>query len=126
MEPFMGVELTKNMRGEVKLPGKQQATEYHIENIIMDGDTMTSHIHDNVSKQIGIWSDVGHAKKALYGHLARLSATHKLVTKTVNDYLAKCFGYVLIQNKADAKGIRQGYKVIPKHAFGDHSLYQGS
>ena len=50
MEPAMGVELTKNMRGEVKLPGKQQATEYHIENIIMDGDTTTiSHIHDNVS-----------------------------------------------------------------------------
>ena len=44
----------------------------------------------------------------------------------MNDCLVKCFGYVLIQNKADAKGIRQGYRVIPKHAFGDHSLYQGS
>ena len=48
MEPSMGVELTKNMRGEVKLPSKQQAMEYHVENIIMDGDT-SSHIHDNVS-----------------------------------------------------------------------------
>ena len=48
MEPSMGVELTKIMRGEVKLPSKQQAMEYHVENIIMDGDT-TSHIHDNVS-----------------------------------------------------------------------------
>ena len=92
----------------------------------MDGDTTTSHIHDNVSQQIGIWSDLGHAKKALYGHILRLSATDKLVTKTVNDYLVKCFGYVLIQNKGDAKGIRQGYKVIPKHAFGEHSLYQES
>lgn len=27
----MGVELTKNMRGEVKLPSKQQAMEYHVE-----------------------------------------------------------------------------------------------
>ena len=34
MEPSMGEELTENMRGEVKLPGKQQATECHIENII--------------------------------------------------------------------------------------------
>ena len=71
-------------------------------------------------------SDVGHAKKALYGHLTRLSATHKLVTKTVNDYLAKCFGYVLTQNKWDAEGIRQGCRVILKHAFGDHSLCQES
>ena len=51
-----------------------------------------------------------------------LSATHKMVTKTVADYLGKCFSYLLTQNKGDAEGIRQGCRVIPKHAFGDHSL----
>lgn len=124
MEPSMGVELTKNMRSQTTR--QRTDAEYHIENVIIDGDTTTSHIHDNVSKQIRIWSDVGHAKKALYGHLKRLSATDKLVTKTVNDYLVKCFGYVLIQNKGDAEDIRQSCRVIPKHAFGDHSLYQES
>ena len=48
----MGVELTKNMRSQTTR--QRTDAEYHIENVIIDGDTTTSHIHDNVSKQIRI------------------------------------------------------------------------
>ena len=101
----MGVELTKGLVGQVELDtkGESQSIEYSVGNITMDGDTTTiSHIHENVSEEIGVWSDVGHAK-------------------TVVDYLVKCFGYVLTQNKGNPEGIRKGCKVIPSHAFGDHS-----
>ena len=117
-------ELTRGVVGQTELDtkGESQSIEYSVGNIIMDGDTTTiSHIHENVSEEIGVWSDVGHAKKALYGHLMRLSTSHKLMTKTVVDYLVKCFGYVLTQNKGNPEGIRKGCKVIPSHAFGDHS-----
>ena len=90
MEPSMGVELTKQLAGGLELDstGGKQSTEYSVDNTIMDGDTRTtSRIHENVSKEIGVWSDVGHAKKALYGHLIRLSTTHKSMSKTVTDYL---------------------------------------
>ncbi|XP_068694458.1 uncharacterized protein [Montipora foliosa] len=124
MEPSMGVELTKRLAGEVEINSKggNKPIEYNLNNIIMDGDTTTIfHIHENVSKEIGVWSDVGHAKKAPYGHLLRLSSTHKSMSKTVIDYLVKCFGYVLTQNKGNSEGICKGCKVIPNHAFGDHS-----
>ena len=77
----------------------------------MDGDTTTiSHIHENVSEEIGVWSGVGHAKKTLYGHLMKLSTSHKSMTKTVVDYLVKCFGYVLTQNKGNPEVIHKGCK----------------
>ena len=41
--------------------------------------------------------------------------------KTAIDYLLKCFGYVLTRNKGNPEGIQKGCKVIPNHAFGDHS-----
>jgi hypothetical protein len=88
----------------------------------MDGDTTTiSHIHKEVDPNIGIWSDIGHAKKALYGHLLAVGSSHKTLSKTVSEYLTKCFGYVLTQNKGNPEGISNGCKNIPKHAFGDHS-----
>ena len=124
MEPSMGVELTRGLTGELDLhnKGKGQSIKYSVGNIIMDGDTTTiSHIHQNVSDQISVWSDIGHAKKALHGHLLRISSSHKALSKTVIDYLVKCFGYVLTQNKGNPEGIRKGCKVIPNHAFGDHS-----
>ena len=120
----MGVELTKGLAGEMEVDNSEEtkSVEYSVDNIIMDGDTTTiSHIHDNVSEQIGVWSDVGHAKKALYGHLMKLSTSHKSMSKSVVDYLVKCFGYVLTQNKGNPEGICEGCKVIPNHAFGDHS-----
>ncbi|XP_074606562.1 uncharacterized protein LOC141859642 [Acropora palmata] len=124
MEPSMGVELTRGLTGELDLhnKGKGQSIKYSVGNIIMDGDTTTiSHIHQNVSDQISVWSDIGHAKKALHGHLLRISSSHKALSKTVIDYLVKCFGYVLTQNKGNPEGIRKGCKVIPNLAFGDHS-----
>ncbi|XP_074616472.1 uncharacterized protein LOC141875922 isoform X1 [Acropora palmata] len=124
MEPSMGVELTRGLTGALDLhnKGKGQSIKYSVGNIIMDGDTTTiSHIHQNVSDQISVWSDIGHAKKALHGHLLRISSSHKALSKTVIDYLVKCFGYVLTQNKGNPEGIRKGCKVIPNHAFGDHS-----
>ena len=88
----------------------------------MDGDTtIISHIRQNVNDQISVWSDIGHAKKALHGHLLRISSSHKALSKTLTDYLVKCFGYVLTQNKGNPEGIQKGCKVIPNHAFGDHS-----
>lgn len=93
----MGVELTKGLAGEIEVDniGETKSVEYSVHNIIMDGDTTTiSHIYENVSEQIGVWSDVGHAKKALYGPLMRLSASHKSMSKSVVDYLVKCFGCV--------------------------------
>ena len=68
----MGVELTKGVVGQTELDTKVegQSIEYSFGNIIMDGDTTTiSYVHENVSEEIGVWSDVGPAKKALYGHL---------------------------------------------------------
>ena len=61
MEPSMGIELTKGLAGEMKVDntGETKSVEYSVDNIIMDGDTTTiSHIHDNVSEQIGVCSDV--------------------------------------------------------------------
>ena len=41
----MGVELTKNLVGEMQIDEKP--VEYNVSNIIMDGDTTTiSHIHE--------------------------------------------------------------------------------
>ncbi|XP_020615725.1 uncharacterized protein LOC110053783 [Orbicella faveolata] len=124
MEPSMGVELTRSLTGELNLDNKRegQSIQYSVGNIIMDGDTTTiSHIHQNVNDQISVWSDIGHANKALHGHLLRISSSHKALSKTVIDYLVKCFGDVLMQNKGNPEGIRKGCKVIPNHAFGDHS-----
>lgn len=88
----------------------------------MVGDTTTvSHIHNEVNPNIEVWSDIGHAKKALRGHLITVGVKHKSLTKSVSDYLTKCFEYVLQQNKGDPQGISNGYKVIPKHAFGEHN-----
>ena len=58
----MGVELTRGLTGELDLhnKGKGQSIKYSVGNIIMDGDTTTiSHIHQNVSDQISVWSDIG-------------------------------------------------------------------
>ena len=117
----MGVELTRCLSGELDLnkKGEGQSIQYSVGNIIMDGETTTiSHIHQNVNDQISVWSDIGHVKKALHGHLLRISSSHKALSKTVIDYLVKCFGYVLTQNKGNPEGIRKGCKVIPSHAFG--------
>lgn len=102
--------------------GNSTSVQYGIGNIIMDGDTTTiSHIHNDVDENIGVWSDVGHAKKSLYGHLIKVGEHHKLLSKSVAEYLTKCFGYLLTQNKGNPDKIAKGCTSIPKHAFGDHS-----
>jgi hypothetical protein len=102
--------------------GDTRNITYGMGNIIMDGDTTTiSHIHTEVNDKIGVWSDIGHAKKSLYGHLMKIAENHKNLTKSVVEYLTKCFGYVLNQNKGNPEEIAKGCKVIPNHAFGDHS-----
>ena len=124
MEPSMGVEMSKNLSGEIVLgkEGDSTTVSYSLGNIIMDGDTTTiAHVNQEVDEAIGNWTDVGHAKKALLGHLITVGAKHKSLTKQVIEYLGKCFTYVLTQNKGDASEIRRSCKVIPKHAFGDHS-----
>ena len=53
----MGVELTKRLAEEVEIDSKggNKPIEYNLNNIIMDGDTTTIfHIHENVSKEIGV------------------------------------------------------------------------
>ncbi len=115
----MGVKLSKNLKGEVEVDtsGGSRSIKYSVGNLIMDGDTTTiSHIHERVSKEIGVWSNVGCIKKALFSHPMKLS-----ISKTVVDYLVKCFGYVLAQNKGDPEAVREGCLVIINPAFGDQT-----
>ena len=92
----MGTQLAKDLSGKVKVStseGQASTIQYQLQNVIMDGDTTTiAHLHDEVDQEIALWSDVGHAKKALYGHLLKLGGKHKMMSKTVVEYLIKCFG----------------------------------
>lgn len=110
MQPAMGVELCQKVSGFIeKSDGSKE--KYQVGNIIMDGDTTTiSHIRQKIDPDISVWANVGHAKKALKGHLLKIGAKHKQLSTTVKDYLTKCFGYVLSTNKGKPDEISNGCK----------------
>ncbi|XP_078344011.1 uncharacterized protein LOC144629653 [Oculina patagonica] len=45
----------------------------------------------------------------------------KNITNKVIEYIQRCFGYALKQNKDNPDGVRKSLKAIVPHAFGDHS-----
>ena len=91
-----------------------------------DDDTTThSHIREKVPYGVEKQSDVIHTKRSMTSRLYKLKSEEKfpgcstLSTKVIN-YLGKCFGYCVAQNKDNADSLQAAIRNIVPHAFGKH------
>ena len=115
MEPHMATEMVKEINREH--PDCKVGT-------VVGDDDASSHAHllKEVDEELDKLSDKNHVRKNNGKELIVLSNKHKrILTKNVINYLKKCFGYMLVQNKNNPQGIIDGLDAIVLHAFGDHS-----
>ena len=112
MEPDVAVELANNA-------GKHGA---QISILVGDDDSSTiKKVRESVQHDVDKWSDTVHAKRSMASSLYSLQAKHKgVLSNKVIDYLLKCFGYALKQNKDNVEGLKASLKSIVPHAFGHH------
>ena len=112
MEPDAAVELATSTEKH----GAQVAV------LVGDEDSSTiKKVRESVNHEVEKWSDVVHVKRAFGSRLYALQEKYKgLLTATVINYLLKCFGYALSQNKGDADGLQKNLRAIVPHAFGKH------
>lgn len=88
---------------------------------IGDGDNSgISQIRANSSHNISKWLDPNHTEKSLNNFLFEIKPKHKF-DKSVIDYLKKCFGYALGQNRGDSLATAAAIRNIVNHAFGAHN-----
>ena len=86
-----------------------------------DGSTTIKKVRENVSHSVDKWSDTVHAKRSFGSHLYSLQSQHKgKLSGKVIDYLQKCFGYALRQNKDNVEQMKISLKAIVPRAFGEH------
>ena len=112
MEPDVGAELAKSC--------DEQGAQVAI--LVGDDDSATiKKVRETVSHAVNKWSDTVHAKRSFGSHLYSLQSKHKgKLSGKVIDYLQKCFGYALKQNKDDVEQLTSSLKAIVPHAFGEH------
>lgn len=91
MEPDVAAELANNS-------GKYGA---QISVLVGDDDSATiKKVRESVQHDVDKWSDIVHAKRSLATSLYALQPKHKgVLSGKVIEYLLKCFGYALKQNK---------------------------
>lgn len=112
MEPDVAAELANNS-------GKYGA---QISVLVGDDDSATiKKVRESVQHDVDKWSDIVHAKRSLATSLYALQPKHKRVLSgKVIEYLLKCFGYALKQNKDNVEGLKTSLRAIVPHAFGNH------
>lgn len=110
MEPDVAAELANNT-------GKHGA---QISILVGDDDSATiKKVRESVQHGVDKWSDIVHAKISIATSLYSLQAKHKgVLSSKVIDYLLKCFGYALKQNKDNVEGLKTSLQSIVPHAFG--------
>ena len=118
MEPDVAAELANNS-------GRLGA---QISVLVGDDDSATiKKVRESVAHDVDKWSDIVHAKRSLATSLYALQPKHKgVLSGKVIDYLLKCFGYALKQNKDNVEGLKTTLKTIVPHAFGDHNTCSSS
>ena len=104
MEPDVYVELVK----ACETSGNTEVTI-----LVGDDDSATIKKSETVKHSVEKWSDVVHAKRSFGSHLYSIQGKHKgnLSAKTI-DYLVKCFGYAVKQNKNDPDGLKKNLDSI--------------
>ena len=117
---------SKAMEPDVKAQlAKTCAVKYGAEVAILVGDDDSATIkkvRENVTHTVEKWSDIVHAKRSFVNNLYTLQPQHKgHLSSKVIDYLQKCFGYALKQNKDNVEGVKRSLKAIVPHAFGKHN-----
>lgn len=112
MEPDVAVELANN------------AGKHGVQISILvrdDGSSTMKKVRESVQHDVDEWSDIVHAKRSMATSLYSLQAKHKgVLSNKVIDYLLKCFGYALKQNKDNVEGLKTSLKSIVPHAFGHY------
>ncbi len=112
MEPDLGAELAATCENH----GVQVTI------LVGDDDSATiKKVRESVSHSVDKWSDTVHAKRSFGCHLYSLHSKHKgKLSANVIDYLQKCFGYALKQNKDNVEQLTRSLKAIVPHAVGEH------
>ena len=110
---------------ELNWPKHVQRVKYGAEVAILVGDDDSATIkkvRENVTRTVEKWSDIVHAKRSFVNNLYTLQPQDKgHLSSKVIDYLQKCFGYALKQNKDNVEGVKRSLKAIVPHAFGKHN-----
>ena len=96
-----------------------------------DDSTTLSQISEKVPYGVEKWSDTTHAKRSLTSRLYNISEHSKFkdcsaLSQKVINYLAKCFGYCVAQNKGNPSQLKKSLAQIVPHAFGDHASCSSS
>ena len=90
--------------------------------LVGDDDSSTiSKVRRSVDHEIKKWSDIVHAKRSFGSALYAVKPKYKSLTPMIIEYLQRCFGYALKQNKDDPEGVRKNLRAIVPHAFGEHT-----
>lgn len=90
--------------------------------LVGDDDSCTiKKVRESVTHEVDKWSDTVHAKRSFGTSLYTLQKNYKgtLSNKVIN-YLLKCFGYALSQNKCNVQGLQKNLRAIVPHTFGTH------
>ena len=119
---------SKSMEPNVAVDLFKRATESKIKYSVYTGDddtTTHSHIREKVPYDVEKQSDVIHTKRSLITRLYKLKTQEKfpgcsLLSAKVINYLGKCFGYCVAQNKDNPDALQAGINNIVPHAFGKH------
>ncbi|XP_078380315.1 uncharacterized protein LOC144663289 [Oculina patagonica] len=119
---------SKSMEPDVAVDLFQRATNDKIKYNVYTGDddtTTHSHIREKVPYAVEKQSDVIHTKRSLISRLYKLKSEKKfpgcstLSAKVIN-YLGKCFGYCVAQNKDNEASLQSAIRNIVPHSFGKH------
>ena len=94
MEPDVGAELAATCENQ----GAQVTV------LVGDDSATIKKVRESVSHRVDKWSDTVHAKRSFGSHLYSIQSKNKgKLSGKVIDYLQKCFGYALKQNKDNAE-----------------------
>ena len=100
---------------------------------IGDDDSLStlSQISDKVPYGVEKRSYTTHAKRSLTSRLNNISEHSKFkncsaLSQKVINYLAKCFGYCVAQNKENPSELKKSLAQMVPHAFGDHASCSSS
>lgn len=118
---------SKAMEADVCADLVQEFSEKHntqVAILVGDDDSSTiKKVRETVNHEVEKWSDVVHAKRSFGSALYSLQSKYKgdlNLSSKVIEYLQRCFGYALKQNKDNIDGVKSSLGAIIPHAFGDH------
>ena len=109
-----------NQMWVLSLPSLVTSKVLKVAILVGDDDSATiKKVRETVSHAVNKWSDTVHAKRSFGSRLYSLQSKHKgKLSGKVIDYLQKCFGYALKQNKDDVEQLTSSLKAIVPNALG--------